>query len=198
MIGVTHDPRWQRLQHHETACRTCGQTHSGVFDIAYASPYYWEGEESYVPNSAVRHSTHFLSEDFCVKNGEYRFVRGVLLLPLIGSQEHFGLGVWSSLSQASFDSMLEHFNDGDYPPDTQWFGWFSNQVRGYPDTLHLKCQVVPRGGRQRPSIELEPTDHPLAQDQRNGIDVDRLLEIYSANGHELDLSEPSISGPDSR
>ena len=29
--------------------------------------------------------------------------------------------------------------------------------------MNLKCHVDPRAGRQRPSIELEPTDHPLAK-----------------------------------
>ena len=66
-----------------------------------------------------------------------------------------------------------------------WFGWFSNRLNGYPDTLNLKCQVRPRDGRQRPHIELESTEHPLALEQRNGITFDRLLEIYAANGHDL-------------
>ena len=63
------------------------------------------------------------------------------------------------------------------------FGWFSNRLKGYPDTLNLKCQVHPRAGRQRPWIELEATDHPLALEQRNGITFDRLLEILALHGH---------------
>jgi hypothetical protein len=66
-----------------------------------------------------------------------------------------------------------------------WFGWFSNRLKGYDDTLNLKCQVHPRPGRQRPWIELEPTDHPLAVEQRRGMTLDRLLEIYALNGHDI-------------
>ena len=66
-----------------------------------------------------------------------------------------------------------------------WFGWFSNRLKGYPETLNLKCQVRPRSGRQRPLIELEPTDHPLAVEQRDGITLDRIFEIFALNGHDL-------------
>jgi hypothetical protein len=34
-------------------------------------------------------------------------------------------------------------------------------------------------------IELEPTDHPLAVEQRDGITFDRVLEIYALHGHDL-------------
>jgi len=42
-----------------------------------------------------------------------------------------------------------------------------------------------RDDRQRPRIELEPTDHPLAIEQRAGITFDRLLDIYALNGHDI-------------
>lgn len=187
MTALEDDPRWRQLQDYETKCRSCGESHRGLFDLAYFCPDYWSGAEEYEPNRAVRESTNFLSEDFCVLDGEQYFARCVLPLPLVGSDEHFGFGVWSSLSKASFDAYLEHFEDGGYPPGTQWFGWFSNRLKGYPDTLNLKCQVIPQSGRQRPLIELEATDHPLALDQHNGITLDRLLEVFAANGHELDV-----------
>lgn len=39
--------------------------------------------------------------------------------------------------------------------------------------MHLRDDGV------RPTIELEPTDHPLAVEQRNGVTVDRVAEIYA-------------------
>jgi len=44
--------------------------------------------------------------------------------------------------------------------------------------------VHPQEGRQRPYIELEATDHPLAIEQRAGITFDRLLDLYALNGHD--------------
>jgi hypothetical protein len=47
----------------------------------------------------------------------------------------------------------------------------------YPETLGLKTFVRQRGIGVRPYIELEPTDHPLAVEQREGITKERLGEI---------------------
>jgi hypothetical protein len=48
---------------------------------------------------------------------------------------------------------------------------------GYPDTLHLKTMVHTREPGRRPFIELDPTDHPLAVEQREGITWERVQEI---------------------
>jgi hypothetical protein len=71
-------------------------------------------------------------------------------------------------------------------PIAPWFGRLSNRLRGYPDTLNLKCQVHPREGRIRPWLQLEATDHPLAVEQLNGISFERLLDIYSIYGHSVE------------
>jgi len=62
-------------------------------------------------------------------------------------------------------------------------GWFCNRLQGYPDTLNLKTNVILQPYPHRPRIELEPTDHPLAVEQREGITVARLQEILEANEH---------------
>ena len=97
----------------------------------------------------------------------------------------FGYGVWSSLSRDSFERYAETFDSGEQAGLGPWFGWFSNSLKGYPDTFGLKCQVHPRDDRQRPCIEVEPSDHPLSIDQREGITFDRLLDLYAANGHDI-------------
>ncbi|HEX4157709.1 MAG TPA: DUF2199 domain-containing protein, partial [Rhizomicrobium sp.] len=62
----------------------------------------------------------------------------------------------------------------DEPPK---FGWLSNNLSLYPETLSLKTNLHLRGGGIRPFIELEPTDHPLAIEQREGISIERVEEI---------------------
>lgn len=47
----------------------------------------------------------------------------------------------------------------------------------------MKTMVHLRDNGIRPFIELEPTDHPLAVEQREGITVERLAEIYSLIMH---------------
>jgi hypothetical protein len=180
------DLRWQRLQRTGVVCGSCGQQHRGLFDLACDGPEHWPGAREFEPNSALGGRDHILTEDFCIIDGRDYFVRCVLLLPILGgSDQRFGYGVWSTLSPANFLRYVDSFDTGAPPGLGPFFGWFSNRLKDYPDTVNLKCQVHPQPDRQRPLIELEATDHPLAIEQREGITIDRLAEIYLANGHDL-------------
>ncbi len=185
--STQEDPRWQRVLGRKWSCRACGGEHDGLFDLACGKPDPWTGSEDKKPNSEARFSTHFLSDDFCVREGEDFFVRCVLLLPLSGTVgKPFGLGVWSTLSEKNFRLYAETFDSGEQGALGPWFGWFSNRLKGYPDTANLKCQVHPRTGRQRPWIEIMDEDHPLGAEQRKGVSFDRLAEILALYGHTLD------------
>jgi hypothetical protein len=56
----------------------------------------------------------------------------------------------------------------------------------YPDTISLKTTGHIRDKGIRPYIELQPTHHPLAIEQRNGITVERVAELYSLMIHSTD------------
>lgn len=171
-----HPPR--DLSGLEFVCAACGETHSGIFDLGCDAPaaYFSAGEEE-------RARDFEKTDDLCIWKREHFFVRCVLPIPVRGLDRYFGYGVWSSLSRENFALYRSHWDrpasDGLGP----WFGWFSNTLMGYPETLNLKCRVHPQDGGWRPFLELEPGDHPLALEQRRGITVERLLEIYAANGH---------------
>lgn len=64
------------------------------------------------------------------------------------------------------------------------FGWLNAWLKPYPDTINLKTRVHFRDDGIRPYIELEPTDHPLAVEQREGVSVDRVAEIYALMVHD--------------
>jgi hypothetical protein len=187
MDPLDSNPRWRRLLQESWTCTSCGEVHGGLPELGCGKPEPWEGpEDEKVPNSAAVTSNHFLSEDFCVLNGEHFFVRCVLDLPIVGGGgRSLGLGVWSTLAEKNFRRYVETFDSDDQGSLGPWFGWFSVYLKGYPDTRNLECRVHPRDGRQRPWIELEPTDHPLAREQREGITLDRVLELHALNGHDL-------------
>ncbi|MFJ4770383.1 DUF2199 domain-containing protein [Streptomyces uncialis] len=50
----------------------------------------------------------------------------------------------------------------------------------------MKTRVHTRPIGQRPFIELEPTDHPLAVEQRTGITTERVRAIAEAVSHPTD------------
>jgi Uncharacterized protein conserved in bacteria (DUF2199) len=119
--------------------------------------------------------------------------RGTLLCPLCPATAHrrgfgrlFRLRRLVDAVEAEFRTLRRYVRRRPATrPGRPWFDWFSNRLKGYPDTLSLKCRAIPRDGRARPCIELEPTSHPLAFEQREGITFERLLEIYTLNGHDM-------------
>lgn len=183
---LNKDVRWLRLHGASRICPSCGSTHSGVFDLACNKPDFWQGPEEQRPNSEVLSSNNILTEDFCILDAQHYFIRCVLRLPIIGAaDQYFGYGVWSTLSEKNFKLYLDTFDSGEQGNLGPCFGWFSNRLKGYANTLNLTCQVHPQAGRKRPWIELEDTRHQLAIEQRKGITFDRLLEIYALDGHDI-------------
>ncbi len=185
-IDLNDDPRWQRLHDNTWICPCCGESHGGLFDLAVPRPDIWQDDFDQSSESEGRYPMNKLTDDLCVVDGEHFFIRGVLQLPIINAPEYpFGFGVWSSLSKENFDLYFDSFDDKQQDHLGPWFGWFSNQLQGYPDTRNMKCRVRPQNDGQRPLIELEPTDHPLSAEQQNGISLDRILDIYAENGHDM-------------
>ncbi len=158
-------------------CATCGETHEGMPGLSFAEPFHYRQL-----SPEERTSSAFLNADICAIHDEDFFVRACLEVPVHGQDEPFIWGVWVSLSQPNFERYVGTIGKSS-DEEGPYFGWLCNRLPGYPDTLLLKTQVRFRSGNLRPSIELEPTDHPLAVDQRNGISPEALRQIVEANMH---------------
>ena len=159
-------------------CSTCGKTHVGLPDLGFDAPFQY-----HTMSEEQRRETAELTTDTCVIAGEDFFVRGCLQIPVAARSEPFTYGVWVSLSSKNFERYQDLFQRADRLDEPPYFGWFCNRLPGYPDTLNLKTNVILQPYPLRPRIELEPTDHPLAVEQRDGITVQRLQEILEANEH---------------
>ncbi len=158
-------------------CSTCDGWHEGFPDVGYASPLY--ADEI---SEAERSKRLFLTSDLCVIDNEHFFIRCLLLLPVLGTSEAFGWGVWSSLSKTNFLRYQEHYDEdmSDWAP---MFGYLSNKLPDYPDTLSLHLSVQPQAAGQRPLLTLEPTDHPLSVEQRDGIALEKVLRLVEPYLH---------------
>ena len=153
-------------------CIHCGQHHDGIpaFHADRPTPY-WD-----VPID-TRESDVFLTSDSCVIAERFFFIHGCLEIPLQGTDDVFTWGVWVSLKEDNFFIWQEHYDNPSRSHIGPFFGWLCTSLPIYPDTLHLKTLVHLRDGGIRPRIELEETDHPLSVEQREGISVDRALEL---------------------
>ena len=163
----------------EFKCGSCGQVHRGVPTFGSDAPrsYYEIPEEE-------RNVRCSLSTDSCVIDGKWFFVRGCIEIPVHAETTPFILGVWVSLSERSFKQWLECFDAPKRSHIGPFFGWLNASLKPYPDTLNLKTRVHLRDHGTRPYIELEPTDHLLAVEQRSGISKERVAEIYAQMMHD--------------
>ena len=159
-------------------CTSCGEWHEGVPTYGFEAPVYY-----YAVPENERATRCSLGTDDCVIDGEHFFVRGSLEIPVHGESETFSWGVWVSLSRDNFLTFVEYFDQPRRSHVGPFFGWLSNSLPLYPDTVNLKTMAHLRDDGVRPYIELEPTDHPLAVEQRQGISVQRVAEIYSHLQH---------------
>jgi hypothetical protein len=151
-------------------CAVCGNKHEGLPDVGLFAPdpYLDVAEEQRAERTTF-------TPDRCTvrdEDGEHYFIRGVILIPIHRRKQPFGLGAWVSQSRDNYERYSAN------EPMDPTFGWLVNRIGFYrQDTFLLETRVHFHGGTRRPTIELEPTDHPLAVEQRNGITLARAWEI---------------------
>lgn len=155
-------------------CTTCNEIHTGL-PFAYGSPApaIWFG----IPENE-RAERVSLSSDQCIVDNKHFFVLGRIEIPIIDTNEIFCWLVWVSLSAENFARMTELWETAGRESEPPYFGWLSTSLGTYAeDTINLKTNVHTRPLGQRPFVELEPTDHPLAVEQRLGITMERIQQI---------------------
>jgi hypothetical protein len=160
-------------------CSRCGAEHSGVpLDWAFSEPWHWNGGNG---------PQDWISEDLCSWTDDEGdpafFIRGVLPIPVTGSEDVLAYGVWSSLSRESFERIFQLWDDPARVEEQPYFGWLSNSLPGYPETLNLPLEVATHELHLRPTFRLHDGEHPLIREQREGIARGRVFEIAELNLH---------------
>jgi hypothetical protein len=160
-------------------CASCDEWHEGMPSFGTKAPLYY-----YDIPEAERDQRCQLNTDFCIVDNDYFFVRGSVEICVEGSAEPFSWGLWVSLSRDSFRDYIDHFDSPERASRGPYFGWLAIALEVYPEDQTLRTSVQPRNAPLRPLIELEPSDHPLAIEQRDGIAMQRVGEIYAALMHD--------------
>jgi len=159
-------------------CSCCGKQFNTLpLDFGFKGPDQW-----FAIPEAERESRGNLSDDFCAIDKDL-FIRGCLEIPIIDSSDIFIWGVWTSISKESFDRIGELWAAPVIENEPPRFGWLCNNISAYPkSTMGLKTNLYIRAGGIRHLVKVEPTDHPLAIEQRDGISLKRIEEI-AAKSH---------------
>jgi len=147
-------------------CTCCGKEHTDWPALAYDSPmYYAELSEEDKQKIAT------LSSDFCVitrPDQTDRFIRCTLSQKIIGDCQTLEYGLWSSLSEKSYQDYTDNYDNNDH--EATYFGWISNQLPGYTYDDSIPANIITRKNGGRPEIvPHESFDHPFVRDYYNGI-----------------------------
>jgi hypothetical protein len=112
------------------------------------------------------------------------FVRGCLVIPIIGSEDVFLWGLWASVCEEVFDAIEECWElAGREKCRGPFKGRLANSLAEYPETLNLKTSILLQPVGTRPLFVVEQSDHPLAVEQASGISRNRALLLSSLALH---------------
>ncbi len=160
---------------HRWVCGCCNKEFDGLpLDVAFTAPEHWLGL------TEAERSRGRLNADVCMieaRDGRQIFVRGCLEIPIIGQDEVFMWGVWTSVSAKSFARIEELWSSPVPEDEPPLFGWFCNNIPNYPECLRQQAHLHLRNDGQRPAITLRPSEHLLFLEQRDGITLRRVEEI---------------------
>lgn len=157
----------------EFTCSCCDEIHKGVPGFGTKAPIYWYS----IPESEKKERIE-LSSDTCILDQEHFFVKGCLELPVQTAEEPFIFSSWISLSKENFLKFLDLFEVTFRENEEPMVGWYSSWLWPFTDTEKLKARINFRNDGTRPSIELEPTEHPLSIAQREGLSKKELIKIF--------------------
>jgi len=156
----------------EFTCNECGQIHRGLAAWHFEAPL----QALAIPQADLE-ARIALTEDDCVIDEREFYLKGLLELPVHGVGDPFVLGIWLSVSAESYRRFASVFDDPRRSAGDRFFGWVCNEIPGYSGTMLLKANLHVREYPMRPWVELEPTPHPLSNDQREGLTIDRAIEL---------------------
>lgn len=168
------------MQDFEFKCSCCSEIHKEIPSFETEAPLYYY----YIPESKLEET--FLTSDICVIDDMDYFIKGCLEIPVTGYGEKFSYNGWVSLSKDNFYKFQDLLDVVERENQEPMVGWFSSWLYPFEDTEKLKAKIHFRNNGTRPFIELEPTDHPLANAQKNGLTVEQIKVIYEYYVHGVE------------
>lgn len=189
--SVLDDPRWHTFNSQGFDC-SCGERHVGLFAIHLHHPLGWQGGDDYAADTDLTLDGNFLSSNYCVLDGKFFALRARLPIQMRGAApKSFMFTVWSSLDRMDFEAFTRDYREGTLNKNNKVRARLVNRVGGFPDSFNLMGTAFQDLDGEPPLLLVHGVqagvnnEHPMIAEQRNGIGVDRMLELFAAYGHEM-------------
>jgi len=154
-------------------CACCGKEH---FETPFSFAADYPDNYANMPREE-RDARAIISSDQCVIDDKEFWLRGCLEIPIHGQEEPFLWGVWANLRQEDFDLITEHWETvGRENMIGPFKGRLGNSLSLYPETANLRLTLQIRPFGLRPLFVVDDQDHPIYQEQTEGISLEKARE----------------------
>ena len=166
-------------------CDTCGGEH----DLSEMEPAYTYPDAYLAVPPEERDVRAMVGSDECRleehPSGDPRyFLRVLLPMPVRGEEDLCAWGVWAEVSEDAFTRTRQLWDDPSQEEEPPFEATLANALTCYSSTLGLPGQVTLSGPAIVPTFTLAgELDHPLAQEQRDGVHPERVVEWLFAHLH---------------
>lgn len=164
-------------------CAVCGKEHPrSALELSFKRP-----DPIIALSKEEREERCKESDDICVIKWERYFVRGVLPLPVEGSDRPYRIGAWAEVSEEAYRRILDLWSDENQSLEPPFQATLANDLPNHNNVLGLRVQVKLSGTTTRPDILITDMSHKLFEEQNKGISSHRAYEYSS-----LFLSNTSV------
>jgi hypothetical protein len=156
-------------------CGCCGKLLDQVpSDFAYRRPIHY-----FAVPEAERATRVKENDDLCVIDDQIHLIRGVMFVPIVDLPgQQFGWGFWAAVSPRSFARYMDLY-DSDGSDEPRFRGLLAVSPPNYPDLLDAEVEVQLGPSTQRPTFHPTTFEHPLFQEYRDGITIERWHQIIA-------------------
>jgi hypothetical protein len=156
-------------------CDTCGKAHSRdeiELVLVLPQPIFELSEDERAKRCDIR-------SDMCAIDRNRFFIRGLLPIPVRGRSVPYRIGLWAEVEESTFGRIYALWDDPSQVDEPLLPAILANDVPLVPSTLGIEIDIRLTGPTTRPDFHMRDTPHPLAIEQRRGVDAHRALEYGS-------------------
>ncbi len=153
-------------------CDTCGKAHAREeIELVLVLP-----QPIFEFNDDERAKRCDISGDMCAIDRTRFFVRGLLPIPVHDRSVPYRIGLWAEVDEPTFGRIYALWEDPSQIDEPLLSAVLANDVPLVPSTMGLGIDIRLTGPTTRPDFYMRDTPHPLAVEQRRGVNAHRALE----------------------
>jgi hypothetical protein len=161
----------------DTRCAFCGKEH----DISDTEPSFRRPDAviSIPPEERgfrVIDDDHACAVRDLADTSRQYFLRVLMPFEVAGRSSPCSWGIWVEVSERDHEVTRALWDDPNQHLQPPFFGRLANRIWDYPSTLGLRGWVQLQSPTLIPTFLLEPSDHPLAVEQKDGVTEEKVLQ----------------------